>query len=38
MEFRIEKASGDTMTAEETEKLEALTGYKQKFIDAMDDD
>ena len=38
MEFRIEKASGDTMTAEETEKLEALGGYKQKFIDAMDDD
>ena len=31
-------ASGDTMTAEETEKLEALKGYKQKFIDAMDDD
>ena len=28
----------DTMTAEETEKLEALKGYKQKFIDAMDDD
>ena len=38
MEFRIEKAEGDTMTAEETEKLEALKGYKQKFIDAMDDD
>ncbi len=38
MEFRIEKASGDTMTAEEAEKLEALKGYKQKFIDAMDDD
>lgn len=38
MEFRIEKAFGDTMTAEETEKLEALKGYKQKFIDAMDDD
>lgn len=38
MEFRIEKASGDTMTAEETEKMEALKGYKQKFIDAMDDD
>lgn len=38
MEFRIEKASGDTMTAEETQKLEALGGYKQKFIDAMDDD
>ena len=31
-------ASGDTMTAEETEKREALGGYKQKFIDAMDDD
>ena len=30
--------NGDTMTAEETEKLEALGGYKQKFIDAMDDD
>ena len=38
MEFRIEKAQGDAMTAEEAEKLEALTAYKQKFIDAMDDD
>ncbi len=38
MEFRIEKAQGDTMTAEEAAKLEALQGYKQKFIDAMDDD
>ncbi len=38
MEFRIEKAQGDAMTAEETAKLEALMGYKQKFIDAMDDD
>ena len=38
MEFRMEKAQGDTMTAEETAKLEQLQGYKQKFIDAMDDD
>lgn len=38
LEFRIEKASGDTMTAEETEKMTALGAYKQKFIDAMDDD
>ena len=26
------------MTAEESAKMEALQGYKQKFIDAMDDD
>ena len=38
MEFRIEKAVGDTMTAEETEKMTQLETYKQKFIDAMDDD
>ena len=38
MEFRIEKAEGDAMTAEETAKMEALAAYKQKFIDAMDDD
>ena len=38
MEFRIEKAQGDAMTAEEAEKLKALAAYKQKFIDAMDDD
>ena len=38
MEFRIEKAEGDTMTAEETAKMEALAAYKQKSIDAMDDD
>ena len=38
MEFRMEKAQGDTMTAGETAKLEQLQGYKQKFIDAMDDD
>lgn len=38
LEFRISKAAGDVMTAEETEKLEALRQYKTKFIDAMDDD
>lgn len=38
MEFRIQKAAGDTMTAEETEKMNQLETYKQKFIDAMDDD
>ena len=38
MEFRIDKAEGDVMTAEETAKMEALAAYKQKFIDAMDDD
>ena len=38
MEFRIGKAEGDSMTAEEAVKMEALQGYKQKFIDAMDDD
>ena len=38
LEFRISKAEGDAMTAEETEKLASLAQYKQKFIDAMDDD
>ena len=38
MEFRMSKAEGDAMTAEESAKLEALAAYKQKFIDAMDDD
>lgn len=38
LEFRIGKATGDAMTAEETEKLALLGQYKQKFIDAMDDD
>lgn len=38
LEFRIEKAAGDAMTAEETAKLTELSTYKQKFIDAMDDD
>ena len=38
MEFRMEKAAGDTMTAEEAAKCEELGRYKQKFIEAMDDD
>ena len=38
MLFRSEKAVGDSMNAEENAKLDALMGYKQKFIDAMDDD
>lgn len=38
LEFRISKAEGDAMTAEEAEKLASLGQYKQKFIDAMDDD
>lgn len=38
LEFRISKAEGDAVTADETGKLEALAVYKQKFIDAMDDD
>ena len=38
MEFRIEKAVGDAMTAEETKKMTQLETYKQKFVDAMDDD
>ncbi len=38
LEFRIEKAAGDEMTAQESEKLTALGIYKEKFIDAMDDD
>lgn len=37
-EFRISKAEGEAMTAEETAKLAELQQYKQKFIDAMDDD
>ncbi len=38
LEFRITKAEGETLTAEEAEKLASLDQYKQKFIDAMDDD
>lgn len=38
MEFRIEKASDTAMTAEEESALQKFAQYKQKFIDAMDDD
>ncbi|WP_087065105.1 cysteine--tRNA ligase [Intestinibacillus massiliensis] len=38
MEFRISKAPDGGMSPEEAEKLAALGAYKQKFIDAMDDD
>lgn len=38
LEFRIGKAGDGELTAEEREKLAALSQYKQKFIDAMDDD
>ncbi len=38
LEFRISKASGDAMKAEESEKLAALGGHKERFIAAMDDD
>lgn len=38
MAFRIEKAQVETITAEESEKLTALNAYKEKFIQAMDDD
>lgn len=36
--FRISKAEDTPMNAQEQDKLHALEGYKQKFIDAMDDD
>ncbi len=38
LEFRISKAQGETPTAEEAEALAALQQYKEKFIEAMDDD
>ena len=38
LEFRISKAEGDAMTAEEQEKLSALEQHKAHFIEAMDDD
>ena len=38
LEFRISKATGDTPTAEEQAALDSIQQYKQKFIDAMDDD
>lgn len=38
LEFRISKAQGETSTAEEAEALASLQQYKEKFIEAMDDD
>lgn len=38
LEFRISKAQGETLTAEEAEALASLQQYKEKFIEAMDDD
>ena len=38
LQFLLEHQTGDTMTAEEQEKAAALDQYRQKFIDAMDDD
>ena len=38
LEFRISKAQGDAPTAEEAEALASLQQYKEKFIEAMDDD
>ncbi len=38
LEFRISKAAGDTMTAEESAKLDALGQHRIHFIEAMDDD
>ena len=36
--FLLDHQSGDTMTAEEATKMESFGKYRQKFIDAMDDD
>lgn len=38
LQFLLDHQTGDTMTAEEQEKAAALDQYRQKFIDAMDDD
>lgn len=38
LEFRISKAQGEIPTAEEAEALASLQQYKEKFIEAMDDD
>ena len=38
LQFLLEHQTGDTMTAEEQKKAAALDQYRQKFIDAMDDD
>lgn len=38
LQFLLENQSGETMTAAEQEKTASLDQYRQKFIDAMDDD
>ena len=38
LKFLKETASGEDARPEEIPVLEAVNGYKQKFIDAMDDD
>ncbi|MCD8355462.1 MAG: cysteine--tRNA ligase [Clostridia bacterium] len=38
LQFLLDHQTGDTMTEEEQKKSVALDQYRQKFIDAMDDD
>lgn len=38
LKFLIEKQSGDSMTAEETALIASYGKYREKFIEAMDDD
>ena len=38
LQFLLDHQTGDTMTEEEQTKAAALDQYRQKFIDAMDDD
>lgn len=38
LQFLLDHQTGDTMTEEEQKKSAALDQYRQKFIDAMDDD
>lgn len=38
LDFRIEKATGDTPSAAEQEKLSDFAAYRQKFLESMDDD
>ena len=38
LDFLLEKLEGDTVRPEEQEKIASFDAYRQKFIDAMDDD
>lgn len=38
LQFLLEHQTGDTMTAEEQKKAAALDQYRDKFVEAMDDD